>query len=386
MDVHLLSGRPIYFPFLSGILDYQCSTCDARCCKGGGLGIGRSRELAGLLHISPALALFAQDGFPNGALPILDTVLEKCWFLDSKSLCRLERAVGREQKPAACRLFPFHQMRVAGEWVVVMPHFFCPLTVTEGPGVSERSNHDELAMEIHAVGVPRDGHPAMPDPPGVSWAHAVPLERRVRELGRAFLDVADYAPYADAQLELTTEMLGTPRSARSDTLRARVATFLGYGDGKPGARVVHDLVALTPYLRMRLAAVPREGLPGLLTSLSVVAAAVEDMPGTQLSARTLVQLLEKRAPMLHALAHLMETPFMAEGYTAESLARGARGASPLFQELLTAVEHNRRARRPATLGNLLAALPAFRPPLSPEACGTLMTLGRYVTDAFEFQA
>ena len=53
MQAYLLGGRPIHFPFLSGIIKYDCSTCHAPCCKGNALGIGRSRELVMLQSAQP---------------------------------------------------------------------------------------------------------------------------------------------------------------------------------------------------------------------------------------------------------------------------------------------------------------------------------------------
>jgi Fe-S-cluster containining protein len=384
MDVHLLSGRPIYFPFLSGILDYDCASCDARCCKGGGLGIGRSKELAGLLHISPALALFAGEGFPHSPLPVLETVLEKCWFLDRESLCRLERAVGRYQKPAACRTFPFNQVRSAAEWVVVMPHFLCPLTVQAGPSKTGKTSHDEIALEMHQVGVPRDGHVQLAPPVVSTWTHLIPLERRIREGARTYLGATDYTAYAEYQADLTTMGLLTGARARCDALRARVVACLGYGDGKPSAARVREMVALTSYLRLRVSTAPADILPGMLTALSVLVAVVESMPGTRFTPRTLVQLFEKRALFLHVLAHLMDIPRMQEGYTAEALVRGDPFAVGLVGDLLYAVEANGSGPRPVDLGTLVAGLQGFRPPLTPDAVGALTRLGRYAVEALEF--
>jgi hypothetical protein len=383
MDVHLLSGRPIYFPFLSGILSYDCRSCDARCCKGASLGIGRSRELAALMHVTPQLALLAGESFPQGTLPVLETVLEQCFFLDGDQMCRLERAAGRDNKPAGCRLFPFNQFRGADEWVVVMPHFFCPISVTDAPTEEGLSSHDALTYEMHLVGVPREGHPTLA-PADRPWGTLMPLERQLRDLGAAHLRATDYATYADTQAELTARVLGTPRGARCNTLRARVASFLGMGDGKASAGLVRDLVALTPYLRLRVGNAPRELLPAMLTALSVVAAVVEQMPGVVRTPRTLVQLFEKRAPMLVTLAHLLDRPRLGDGYDGDALVRRAKEMNPELGEILLAMEANAFAPQPATLANILQDRALFRPPLGPEAVGILMRLGRYLGDAVAF--
>jgi hypothetical protein len=384
VDVHLLGGRPLYFPFLSGILAYDCAACDARCCKGASLGIGRSRELAGLLHINPALALMAGEAFPAGALPVLETVLEQCWFLDGERQCRLERNVGRQQKPAGCRLYPFNQFRLADPFVVVMPHFHCPITVVDEPSVTGKTSHDDLALEMHLVGVPRDGHADLGALPDLTWMDVIPLERLIRDLGAAQLRATEYAPYADVQADLTTQKLLLPRGARCTTLRKQVAAFLGYGEGWPSPRLVHTLVALTPYLRLRVGSVPRQQVPQVLACLSVLAAVVEGMPGTLLSPRTVVQLLEKRLGMLVTLSHLLDRPRLSEGQDAEALAKRARPTSKVVADVVMAMADNAHAARPETLLELLAQMPAFRTPLGPEAVGALMRLGRYFVDVVEF--
>ena len=94
-QLHLLSGRPLYFPFPSGTLIHVCETCDAPCCKGEPIGIGRSRELVTILQAQPRAALFAAPGFNGGPLMALSPPPEKCWFLDRKQRCRLEYVLGR---------------------------------------------------------------------------------------------------------------------------------------------------------------------------------------------------------------------------------------------------------------------------------------------------
>jgi len=384
MELHLVAGKPIYFPFLSGILEYDCPSCDARCCKGAQLGIGKSRELASLLHISPSLALFAGDAFPSGPLPVIETVLESCWFLDSTNLCRIERAVGRDFKPASCRLFPFNQFRRAGDFIIVMPHFQCPIQVLSEPNPGSRTGHDALAMEMFDTNVPSDGHPAIAHVDGGTWDQSIPLERDIRDIGAAHLRSAEYAPYADVQADMTKEMLGSPRGPRCNTLRARIASFLGHGDGKPSVPAVHDLVALTPYLRIRLAGFPRPQVPSMLTALSVMVGALEAMPGTQLTARSIVHVVERRAPLLVTLSRLMDRPYFTDGFTGENLVRRAHDVGDVLGRVLLCIEENGKSAQSQSLGTLLQSMPEFRPPMSAEAVGTLMRLGRYLNEAVDF--
>ena len=107
MKAYLLGGRPLFFPFFSGAIRYDCTTCDAPCCKGAALGIGSSRELVTIQEAQPKAPLFAVPAFQQSQRLALQTPAERCWFLDGKRRCRLERIIGRQAKPAGCRLFPF---------------------------------------------------------------------------------------------------------------------------------------------------------------------------------------------------------------------------------------------------------------------------------------
>src|SRR3954462_7223454 len=98
MRAYLLGGRPLHFPFLSGVLRYDCATCDAPCCKGAALGIGVSRELVTLQQAQPKAPLFAVPSFFPSQMTAISTPAERCWFLDRKNRCRLERVIGRDAK------------------------------------------------------------------------------------------------------------------------------------------------------------------------------------------------------------------------------------------------------------------------------------------------
>jgi len=384
-NAHLLAGRPIYFSFLNGILDYDCSSCDAPCCRGAQLGIGRSRELVALLSISPALALFAEPDFSGSPLPSLLCPVDACWFLDQRNRCRLEWAVGREAKPASCRLFPFHQIRVAGDHLVVMPHFLCPLQVADAPTTDGPHSHDEICLEMHRAGVPRDGHLRMPRPPDMAWQDAMPIERRVRDLGARHLHDEDYVDYAQEQDFITLGTLGETLAMDStNRLRNSVAQLLD-ATTAPSQRTVRDLVALTPYLRIRGVEVPRRAMPGVLASLSVLLGVLEGMPGTRMSPRTIVQVFEHRLPLLYVLGHFGEVPSLKSGITADQLLRGMPSYSQTFARLLKAVEHNGHRRQPRTLAHLVAEDPDVVVPLRPEVVAALWRLGRYLADAGSFE-
>ena len=128
--VHVLAGRPIFFPFPSGALSYECVGCDAPCCKGQPIGIGRSRELVTIQQAQPRATLFAVPGFQGGPLLALTPPPEKCWFYDRNGRCRIEHVVGRDAKPTGCRLFPFSRLFSVGEALAVLG---CQLVARSAP-------------------------------------------------------------------------------------------------------------------------------------------------------------------------------------------------------------------------------------------------------------
>jgi len=383
-NAHLLAGRPIYFPYLSGVFEYDCASCSAPCCRGAQLGIGRSRELVALLSISPALALCASPEFAGSPMPALQSPIDACWFLDQRTRCRLEWAVGRENKPASCRLFPFQQVRGCGEYLVVMPHFLCPLVVADVPHAAGHTSHDEICLEMHRAGVPRDGHLRMPEPPDMPWHASIPLERRVRDLGARHLDDADYAEYAQEQEFVTYGVLGETLAAGNVTRLRDAAVKLLSATNAPSMRTVRMLVALTPYLRLRGVEVPRRAMPYVLTALSVLLGALESIPGTRITLRSIVQLFEHRLPLLYVLGHLAETPRLQAGYSAEQLLRGLPHYSEVFMRLLKEVERNAERKQPRSLAHIIAEDAEVKVPLRPEVVAALWRLGRFLADAGTF--
>ncbi|MFZ9887036.1 MAG: YkgJ family cysteine cluster protein, partial [Myxococcota bacterium] len=267
MHAYLLGGRPIHFPFPSGLLDYECETCDAPCCRGAELGIGRSRELVTLERVLPRASLFARPGFAGGSMLSVSSPLEACWFLDRKDRCRLHKVGGPEAKPAGCRLFPFHRVRSLGEAVVVLPDFTCPLAVCPPDRSSPRSLHDELALEMHRAGVPRGGHKALPPPQDMDWEQALLLERRVVLATPHHLEDTDYLPYCDVQQALALEALGLDGArATLAPVRQSMERLLG-SCARPSPGLVRELVALTGILRLCVSTVARREVPALLLAL-----------------------------------------------------------------------------------------------------------------------
>ena len=385
MRAYLLAGRPLHFAFLSGVLRYDCPTCDAPCCKGAALGVGVSRELVTLQHAQPRAPLFAVPSFNDTPMLALQTPAERCWFLDRKRRCRLERVLGREAKPAGCRLFPFVKFRSMGEAVTVLPDFLCPISCADSPTEHGPTSHDEIALEIHRAHVPRAPHVELPPPRDLVWSDAAPLERRVVEEGEPHLRATSYLPYADLQHQLALAALGVDgRKGAMARVEETVRRFLDVKE-RPSHATVRDLAALTGTLRLMASDVPRREIAAVLVTLSVVAGVAENMRGAARSARTLTSIFEAQLPLLYALAHLNARPAVRAGASIAGAVCEAQAARPALLAVLHDVEKNGRRAVAETLEDLLRKQKdAFAPPLTADAVAMLHMLGRVLLKACSF--
>lgn len=384
MRAYLLGGRPIHFPFLSGILRYDCPSCDAPCCKGAHLGIGKSKELVTLSSVQPNIGLFATPGFSGSAMLSIASPADACWFLDSKRRCRLEKVMGREAKPAGCRLFPFQRIRGLGEHLAVVPDFLCPIEVA-APSETGPTSHDEITLEMHRTQVPRTGHPELPAPRDMPWNDAVLLERRIVAESERFLETGDYAAFADVQLELTRALLGTEgKAGQMQRLEGTIRRFL-FVDARPSREAVRDLVALTGSLRLMVSSLARRETPALLVALSVLVGVYESMRGMKRAPRTSVSLLEQQLPLLYVLSHLADRPTLQDGASLSKLLEKLPAVRAPLLSVLEAVTANKNATLADTLEDILRAQgDAFAAPLSADATTMLHGLGRVLLRAGVF--
>lgn len=395
--VHLLSGRPLYFPFPSGALSYTCEGCDTPCCKGEPLGIGRSRELVTILQAQPKAAMFASPGFNGGPLVSLTPPPEKCWFLDRKSRCRLEHVLGREHKPTGCRLFPFSILQGVGEALAIVPDLLCPLKTTPAEALSTTSlptgptSWDALALEMTRTQVPRTGHPGLDDPPDVSWRDGLVLERRLVAEASARLASprpGSYLGHLELSHQLTCALVGVDnRPSAMALIDADVRRFLGVNDVL-GDDATRDLLAFEGVLRLRPIdglPVPRRALPAVLVAASVLFATFDSMRGSRRSVRSLASLWDTQGPVLYALAHLGARPL--PGSTTEIDEAVARLGSmrPSFHDLITSIRQNGRRSIAITVEEMLRAQrDLFAPPLTVDAVAMLHGLGRVLREACTF--
>jgi Fe-S-cluster containining protein len=396
--VHLLGGRPLYFPFPSGALAYDCTVCDAPCCKGQPIGIGRSRELVTIQQAQPRATLFAVPGFNGGPLLSLTPPPEKCWFFDRNGRCRIEHVVGRDAKPTGCRLFPFTRIVTVGEALAVLPDLLCPLRVDRrvlaavDAGAPLPFTHDALAIEMNRTQLPRHGHPALPAPPDVSWDEALALERHVvaeaAQLLRAAPPPGFYGSFADLQHQLTCALLGLDgKPAAMTSLENDIRRFVAVAESA-SVDGVAELIAMTGVLRLTPQegqTVARRALPGLLIALGVVASAYENMRGSRRTPRTLLSLWETQGPLLYALAHLSARPLPLSSAALDAVVRRFHHPRRALLAVVDGIRDNGNRSVAATVEDLLRQQKdEFAPPLTADATATLHAIGRVLREACTF--
>jgi hypothetical protein len=387
---YVLHDKPLYFPFPSGALRYQCVGCDAPCCKGQPLIISRSRELVTLQAAQPRAALFAAP-HPNGRALLSVLPPERCWFLSRSSTCRLENAVGRDAKPAGCRLFPFSRLVRAGEAVVVLPDFLCPLALGRlddgDDGLPTVFSHAALARELASTQMPSTGHPTLADPSDMPWHEALHLERTIVAAAGAALESGELIPYLDMQQALTNSHLSDGRDVDIRSVIASARRVLGGGEAAlqmspVPAQLGRELAALSGVLRMvGEPMLPRRVLPRMLAVHALLCTAAIGARGAKSSLRGHVQLWKDRLPLLYTLAHLEGRPILNEVSDAE-VQRFLAG-HPLFTEplgvMIALIRRNGERSMALTLDDLLRdAGESFRAPLQANAMAALHALGTFL--------
>ncbi len=395
-QLHLLGGRPLFFPFVSGSFAYACATCDAPCCKGQPLGIGRSRELVTIQQAQPRSALFSAPGFRGGPLLSLLPPPDKCWFLDRKSRCRLEHVLGREAKPTGCRLFPFSTLRGVGDALAVVPDLLCPITLQTPSTLSPLSSHDALTWELRDTQVPPNGHSELAPPPDLSWDEALPLERRVLEEAATLLaqhveggaPSGFYGPFADLQHQLTCALFGgDSKPGAMAALEHDVRRFLAVNEAS-SPEGVRELVGLTALLRITPLGEfvpPRRALPALLVALSVVAGTFENMRGSRRSLRSLLAVWKDQGPLLFALAHLGARPLPLTRSSLDAALANEPAPRVALLNVIEGIRSNGKKSVSLTVEELLRKeRDTFAPPLTADAVSTLHALGRVLMTACTF--
>jgi hypothetical protein len=170
----------VYFPFVDGLLAYNCPKCGFRCCKGAGFAATPS-EFVTLRRHYPALAYFTSVA-QKTTEPLVQLINfgPQCFFLADDGRCDVHARHGRAAKPFVCKSFPINAFRLDGDVLVADVNFLCPIELASGAPGDERIHHEDLLRDIveHADIVVA----AATRPRSAGLSHArIDLEERLRE-------------------------------------------------------------------------------------------------------------------------------------------------------------------------------------------------------------
>jgi hypothetical protein len=339
----------VYFPFVDGLLAYNCPKCGYRCCKGAGFAATPS-EFVTLRRHYPSLAYFTSVA-QKAAEPLVQLMnfSPQCFFLRGDGLCDVHAQHGRAAKPFVCKSFPINAFRLAGDVLVADINFLCPLELSTGAAEDTRIHHADLLRDIveHAdvvlAAATRPRTPALSD-------ERLALEERLREqstrLGLLDLCAAYEAascapsPFGEGEARVIAE-----RRRGIDGFRELVAGFLR----APSACLDQDdvvdrlVVALAPRMRLIaplefpwLAEADATALVGrLLAALAIYARLVRSVNAGPITLATIHALFAQFGYVIYFLAHLDRVPTiepLPEDKFAFPLAAGVRQDA---QRLLT---------------------------------------------------
>ncbi len=228
-----------YFAFPDRAYHYDCTQCDALCCRGHGIGTA-ARETPALLARYPALALTAAKHGREGSNFM--NPAGSCFFLTEKNLCQVEVEHGRDAKPGVCVVFPFNDFSRIGDIVVVRPHFLCPLRLRPGEGVGRHADIEKQLLETGVV------HRALRQPgPELSPERAretVAREESFRDKCGAAIGTMSF----DELLECEADDRESLRRWRSQAARLWGISL----ESTPRDYLDDILLALAPVLRIRM--------------------------------------------------------------------------------------------------------------------------------------
>jgi hypothetical protein len=353
----LVPALKVFFAFGSGRLDYDCVSCGAQCCRGHGYALGREEEVSAQLTSQPALGLFFEEPLdgPPGRI-VVRNCEPSCFFLNGAGRCRIHLMHGFAAKPETCRLFPFNNLLLAGEHLVVAPHLsLCPLKVVSPSARSDLSDHGILLAQMSSHGIHGRISEAESDPAHIELT--VRTERRLIDLSELYMSDGTYTRFAAAQL--LTARTGDPSAATAQAgdveaeirqYRAQVCEVLGVP--LPPAEdfgLAALFAALTPVVRSQFAfgwaGQAREGLilrseqlPRLLIVLHLFASFAKQAGMEAITFQTVMQLLRRNKDLMVLLAHLNSTVCWCRAETIDAPVRATADYERAYLRIVKALQ------------------------------------------------
>jgi hypothetical protein len=314
----------VHFTFASGRFSYDCVKCGYQCCRGHGYILNDGPEVLYQLEARPHLRFFLEPMPAHKTLTFVRNCAPACFFLRPDGLCSTHVEHGFDAKPETCRLFPFNNLRMFGDYLIVGQHKgLCPLAVLPRGTSSAQSSHAALLAVMSRSGV---GSPVPRCPRNSPSADLIDLERRIRDSSEEHLeDRSGFGAFVDAQVRVTREWQGTqatnaiagaPPALPAKQQVEQAALLLGVTSNdlsREDPALHRTLVAVTPYLRAELlfplpaprrAPVPPERLPQVSLATFVVAQLARLAGLAPVTFQTVSNLFMELEPLIQLLASL----------------------------------------------------------------------------------
>lgn len=196
-----------FFSLLNGALDYDCSSCEAACCRGGyGTAVMHGAEWANLKQKYPLLSHFAID---QGKYIYLINHGPKCFFLNHQYRCQIEQENRRIEKPLQCRIFPYQVCgRVQGR-PLVRAGLLCPFAINENLEGNIRS--ENFYREIGDTSVVEKVYDIFDVELASYLANPLSLEKSIIESSKEYFTCGDLEGFLFEQLNISQTILRESR-------------------------------------------------------------------------------------------------------------------------------------------------------------------------------
>jgi hypothetical protein len=310
----------VLFGFPSRGLTYDCYACGALCCRGHGYRLEAKAEIDAQLELQPLVGLFFADQEDRPGSTFTQNCPPSCFFLTEQGRCRVQAVKGYAAKPETCRLFPFNDIRIVGDFLVVLPHpHLCPLGVDTSPQGSDLSDHTRLLRDMASS--PIKASPTRLRSPDGQVEQVMAIEaamlQAVKHNGRV-----DISSFVQAQADAFNVL--APRSSPDRTTwdvqsySSQLRSVLGAwpSDSADGSRQLAEvIVAAAPSLRIRAAVagsrsthmvppIDQSRLPLLLLALHKILALAIDAGMKVVTYQTVMRIFVSYQPLLCLLANL----------------------------------------------------------------------------------
>jgi len=247
----------LFIPFMNGSLEYDCAKCGGACCKYGILPM-TSNEASILFKEEPLLKYFV---YSKDNEFVSCSKYSKCWFLDQKGACLIEKKRGYINKPLFCKAYPFKVIKCGKEYYIHAVTLCPTLTVADNNIKNKFSDINSIAADIVKLGITRSISISMP---------RLQLEKRIFGKIKNNLKKDSYLDFAVKQINLSQTI---KKTKRVDDFKQNLQLWLKLLDieniNLKNKKITYELTSITSILRMMLYKVDISTVPNILMALYV---------------------------------------------------------------------------------------------------------------------